>query len=85
MGSLLFLVLIASVLPPRRAVPLNCHTKEILLSVAFARVPWDIMGKVVKPRLLHHSWEKMGAIVQKRGAIKRKRGEESEMRFIVGL
>lgn len=38
MGSLLFLVPTASVLPPRWTVPLNCHTKEILPPVAFARV-----------------------------------------------
>lgn len=85
MGSLLFLVPTASVLPPGWTVPLNCHTEEILPSVALAKVSWDIMGKVAEPILLHHSWEKMGATVQKRGAIQRKRGEESEMRFIAGL
>lgn len=32
------------------------------------------MGEVAEPSLLYHSWEKMGETVQKRGAIRRKRG-----------
>lgn len=74
MGSLLFLVPTASVLPPRWTVPLNCHTKEILPPVAFARVSCRGNGRSSWAKPPPSQLGEDGRDSPEKGAIRRKRG-----------